>query len=263
MTQTWKFTDLEFDVLCDRLAKHHIPTPLTYLVRHQWMHEYELDAIQTWERVSNTIDPALREFFRILVRPEISVLLRGWYDGNDEDPKKWIRARAVRSGMHGFIVSQIPGETRGHSGGYIVTECGPRGLAQAVVDLLPPNVEGGRHRSIPIVVKQIEGSEHHGYTGSWVSEETDSDVTSRSSEFFASPADRTGVIAIYQGHSKFGPRGLMEKFLYWRDLPDDGRYVIELPSSSPVAVGMGKKAVLSKLDDMIEAMLERAETHWE
>jgi hypothetical protein len=42
-----------------------------------------------------------------------------------------------------------------------------------------------------------------------------------------------------------------------------GRYVIELPSSAPFAVGMGKKWLATKVEQSIDTMLDRIETHWE
>lgn len=37
---------------------------------------------------------------------------------------------------------------------------------------------------------------------------------------------------------------------------------IELPSDAPIAVGIGAKSLMAKIEFAIEAMLDRMETHW-
>lgn len=80
--------------------------------------------------------------------------------------------------------------------------------------------------------------------------------------FLSAQATTTGVISIRQGYSKFGPRGVLEQLLLWRDLTDDGRYVIPL-DGAPVAVGIGAKRLARLVDDSIDVVVDRLETHWE
>jgi hypothetical protein len=263
VTQTWEFTDFDFRVLCERYADSHVPEPLTYLARTRYRNDYEREKYEAWERLRSTVDPVIQEVIPVLIHSEVSVRVQGWHDRSRDDPKQWIRARAARSGAQGYIVTQKPGETVSHSGGYTITDCGPRGLAEAVVAVLPPNVEAGRLGSIPIMTDSVDDLERLGGGGSLVTEEVDYSGARRSAEFFDTLATRTGAITIHQGHSKFGPRGILEHILMWRDLPEDGRYVIELPSSAPFAVGMGKKWLATKVEQSIDTMLDRLETHWE
>ncbi|MGV9482444.1 hypothetical protein ACWDNR_23850, partial [Gordonia aichiensis] len=46
----------------------------------------------------------------------------------------------------------------------------------------------------------------------------------------------------------FGSRGMHRDILVWRDLPDDGRYVIGLPNENPVATPMSRA-------DLVDAAL--------
>jgi hypothetical protein len=108
----------------------------------------------------------------------------------------------------------------------------------------------------------FEDHERFDFGGSRITETATTSTVSRSDEFFAIPATRTGVITIHQGHSKFGPRGILERIMVWRDLPDDGRYVIEL-DQAPVAIGIGDERLMLEIDDVINLMVQRLETHWE
>lgn len=262
MTSTWEFTDLEFKVLWERcLHSRYMPEPLTYTSRTPWRDDYDREKFQTWERLQDILDGSLREVFEILARPDVLVKVLGWNDADRDDPTQWIRARAVRTGARGLLLTQLPGETPSHSGGYVIAECGPWGVADAVVRTLP-KAEPGRIGSIPILTDRIDDHERLDFGGSRVIETVTSATVSRSDQFFAVPATRTGVITIHQGHSKFGPRGILERILLWRDLPDDGRYVIEL-DQAPFATGIGDERLAIKIDDRIAEMLQRVETHWE
>ncbi|MEV0293208.1 ESX secretion-associated protein EspG [Nocardia sp. NPDC050710] len=262
MTQQWEFTDLEFRVLWDRYIDEEsgIPTPLTYTCRTKYLDQYLNEKYRTWERLRDTVDPAIRELLQ--ARPEVLVRVVGWYDQDRTDPKQWIRLRGIRSGMHGYVISQHPGETVSHSGGYTITECGPRAIAETVVRMLP-QVEAGRRGSIPIVIDQEGDLEGFRSGGSLVTEEVDYSGARHSEQFLNTPASKTGAITVIQGHSKFGPRGVHRHHLVWRDLPDDGRYLIELPSDAPIAVGIGAGGLVAKINSSIENMLDRMETHWE
>ncbi|WP_131816469.1 hypothetical protein [Nocardia salmonicida] len=66
-----------------------------------------------------------------------------------------------------------------------------------------------------------------------------------------------------QGHSKYGPRGRIETGLLWRDLPDDGRYVMPLDDPAPVASAMSSDRLAIWMRDRIEEILTRMESHSE
>ncbi|QIS08957.1 ESX secretion-associated protein EspG [Nocardia arthritidis] len=261
MNRTWEFTDLEFVVLWERYIDDHIPKPLTFTSRTPLLDDYEREKFEAWERLQATAPTWLRTALEVLARPQILVKVLGWYDRNTEDPQRWIRARVACSGNHGYILTQRPGETIRHSGGYKITECGPRSLGEAIVKTLP-KVEAGRFGDIPIVTSAADVLEQIHSSGSMVLESGGESAVHRSNRFFDTAATRTGVIILHQGQSKFGPRGILEQILIWRDLPDDGRYVIEL-GSAPTAIGIGTRRLAAKLDMMIEDMLERVENHWE
>ncbi|QIS08955.1 ESX secretion-associated protein EspG [Nocardia arthritidis] len=262
MNRQWDFTDLELRVLWERYVGGQLPEPLSFTSRIRFLDEYERVKFQTWERLRDTVDGSIREVLEALARPEVLLKVMGWYDKDLMDSQSWIRARIVRSGPRGYVLTQTPGETVLHSGGYTITECGPHGISEAAVGLLPP-VEAGHGGSIPITLDHEDVLEQLHGGGSLVLEERSESAMSRGERFLNTPAERTGALILHQGNSKFGPRGILERVLVWRDLPGDGRYVIEAGSGAPVAVGVGAAELAGWLDRIIDDIMERLENHWE
>ncbi|MFC4124720.1 ESX secretion-associated protein EspG [Nocardia rhizosphaerae] len=261
MTRQWDFTDIEFRVLWQRFVGTDMPRPLTFQTRTRLHEDYEEEKYQTWQRLQHTVDPVLRTVFDVLERPEAYVRLRGWKDDERADAAHWIKARAARRGANGYLVYQHPGETPTHSGGYTIVDCGPHGLAGAIVGLMP-QTGAGRGGIVPLLASQAD-AEAERAGSSMFFEDADTSVAARNAEFFAVPADRTGTINILQNQSMFGSRGMHRDILVWRDLPDDGRYVIELPSEEPSATPMAPTALIEAINAGIDRMMSRVESHWE
>ncbi|MGV9482516.1 hypothetical protein [Gordonia aichiensis] len=78
----------------------------------------------------------------------------------------------------------------------------------------------------------------------------DDDAAVQTQTFQQARLDRDGFIDIEQGWSRFGPRGILRLRLGWRDLTDDGRYVI-VPGTPPVAVGADRRRVVSLINSQI------------
>ncbi|MFF2395232.1 ESX secretion-associated protein EspG [Nocardia sp. NPDC058114] len=263
MTRKWELTDIEFRVLWQRFVGTDLPRPLTFQTRTRLHEDYEEEKYQVWQRLQHTVDPTLRSVFDVLERPEVYVRLRGWNDRARDDADQWLKARAARAGANGYLVYQLPGETPTHSGGYTVVDIGPHGLADAIVDLMPAT-GAGTGGMIPLVTDASAGAgDEYGQRSSMFFEEADTSIVERSTEFFSRSADRTGTINILQNQSMFGSRGMHRDILVWRDLPDDGRYVIELPSENPIATPMSRSDLTEKVNTSIQRMMSRVESHWE
>jgi hypothetical protein len=117
---------------------------------------------------------------------------------------------------------------------------------------------------IPLVTDASSGAgDAYGQRSSMFFEEADTSIVERSTEFFNRCAERTGTINILQNQSMFGSRGMHRDILVWRDLPDDGRYVIELPSENPIATPMSRSDLIEKVNTSIQRMMSRVESHWE
>ncbi|MFE6923260.1 ESX secretion-associated protein EspG [Nocardia sp. NPDC057663] len=262
MTRTWEFTDVEFHVLWQRLVGTTMPRPLSFVTEVQDALEFERLAHEAWQRLRETIDGELHAAIDVLARPEVYVRLRGWHDRASEDPKYMIKARAARSGAQGYLLYQKPGITSWHSSGYTVVECGPHGVAEAIVGHMP-ELGAGKSGIIPLVGGQPTGQPDFESRPSMIFEEADTGIAARSAAFFDIEAQRTGLVEILQNQSMFGSRGMHRDILLWRDLPDDGRYVIALPSDEPTAVPMARPDLLAAIDASIARMMARVESHWE
>ncbi|MFG1793017.1 ESX secretion-associated protein EspG [Nocardia sp. NPDC049149] len=262
MTATWNFTDLEFVVLWERHTDDALPAPFVYTCRYDRESEYERAKFETWERLRIQVGRSFEGVLETVSNPEAVITVCAWCDHEMENPKKRLWVHAVRSGAQAYVLTQLPGETIDHSGGFTVVECAPRDLAEAVVRTLPAAVPAGRQENITIITGDMLAGEHHGFRWARVSDDGVESVEARSLRFFRTPATTTGTIRIRQGRSMFGSRGMDEELLLWRDVRDDGRYVIPI-NANPIAMGVGTERLSRMVDTAIELMLERAEDHWE
>ncbi|WP_278264892.1 ESX secretion-associated protein EspG [Nocardia sp. AG03] len=262
MTRTWEFTDIEFQVLWQRLVGTTMPRPLSFVTEVEDALEFEQLEHQAWRGLRDSLDGELRSAIEVLARPHVYVRLRGWHDRATDDPRYAIKARAARVGARGYAVYQKPGRTPWHSAGYIVVDCGPHGLAEAIVGHMP-EVGAGRSGIIALAGGQPEEHAEFAPRPSLIFEEADTGVAASGAAFFETVAERTGLVEILQNQSMFGSRGMLRDILVWRDLPDDGRYVIALPSEEPAAVPMARPDLLAAIDTSVQRMLARVESQWE
>ncbi|MFC8042697.1 ESX secretion-associated protein EspG [Nocardia sp. NPDC057353] len=262
MNRRWDLTDLEFAVLWERINGGDLPKPFSYVSRTRGLSAYEREKLLAWERLRHLADDGLRDVFEAMHRPEAYVVVHGWCDHDTRNPAKRVRARAVRSATHGYLLRQLPGETVWHSGGFTIEECGPFGIAEAVVRVLPER-GAGRLGAIPILTDRVDDHERfRSVPDSRVTMPNRESPADRSATFFALPAELTGAITVHQGYSAFGPRGILEQAMLWRDLPGDGRYVIVL-DRAPTAMGIGTRRLVALVDAAVERMRDRADSHWE
>ncbi|WP_433193043.1 ESX secretion-associated protein EspG [Nocardia sp. CA-107356] len=261
MTQQWKFTCLEFLVLCDRYRAGSLPQPLWFESTEDVMvHEMEARRRVVWEDLQRRLDGSFDGVIEVLRAPELYVRVRGWDEQSRDDMDKRLHVHVARSGALGYAFAQVPGNLTYDSPMVAVTECDPNTLAATVVKALP-TVEAGQMPDIPIVT---DPAEH--VTPAWrdslIWDNVDDRPVAQTQRFFRQRADLTGSIMVVQGRSKYGPRGIHETKMLWRDMPGDGRYVMSL-DEAPVAVGTSRRQLAARIDRDIAQLLERLETHWE
>ncbi|MFC3964548.1 ESX secretion-associated protein EspG [Nocardia jiangsuensis] len=262
MNRSWSFTDVEFKVLWERINRRGLPRPFTFTSRTPLLDDYEREKLAIWERMRPDVDAELRDLFTAIGLPEVYVVVRGWWEDDPDNPENQIRARVVRVGVQGYLLIQQPGETLWHSGGFTIEECGPRGLVDAVLRVLPPS-PAGRTATVPLVLDHADEHEYHRpEPDSLVTEARSESAADVSARFLAAPGAATGAISVHQGHSAFGPRGILKQDIFWRDMLDDGRYAIVL-DQAPVAMGVDGRRLAGLVDAAVERMLERADAHWE
>ncbi|MFI6870208.1 ESX secretion-associated protein EspG [Nocardia sp. NPDC050406] len=257
----WELTDVEFRTLSNRYFDGFMPPPLVFSSRTDSYDEFQRELIETEARLRERLDPGFNSVIDTLVRPEVLIYSSAWCDGDLENPKKRIRVHGARRGRRAVMVTQAPGETIYHSGGFTVTECEPEELPALMIAELP-DTEAGRGPALPIVF-EARPSEGERNSHSFAFDSFDDSVETRSQAWWAIPAEMSGAIRVLQARSKYGPRGIMELTLLWRDLPDDGRYLIEMETLETKAEGASKQRLADRLEHRVNLVLAHMEERGE
>lgn len=250
--RTWKFTDIEFYTLwSDTTGEIGLPFPFHFTSRTLDPQEFRADQrrarAELRERLGSTFDPVLE----VLTAPDIRVVVNGSDHRDPDEPKSVVRLFGVRRESTGYVVRSLPGESFWHSGGFTVAECDAVRLADELVALLPEVGPGERAEVVlprPAAVRDSETA-----LGRPTVRDSFAATTGEiGAAFLAAEADCTGTIEVAQGSSIYGPRGLSRYRIAWRDLADDGRYVIR-DEAAPVAA----PADPAKLAGAINAKIAR------
>ncbi|UGT53478.1 ESX secretion-associated protein EspG [Nocardia asteroides] len=248
MTPTWEFTGAEFEALWAGLEAEFMPEPFIHSSEPCSADEAEFALRQDWLTIKQRWGHELDDMTRVLTSPDIRVIVRG-YGGGERltDPTLSVRMLAVRKGDVGYLVRQRPGRTLYHADGFVVTRHDALSLGDVVAGQLPA-AEPGRSREITLD-EPTDDQFDRSYGRSLV-QHYDDDAAVQTQTFQQARLDRDGFIDVEQGWSRFGPRGIVRLRLGWRDLTDDGRYVI-VPGTPPVAVGADRKRVVSLINSQI------------
>ncbi|MFI9503547.1 ESX secretion-associated protein EspG [Nocardia sp. NPDC052566] len=250
MNRAWRTTDLKFAVLWEMLYRAPLPPPLLFTSRTPLLDDYEREKTAVAAELRGRIDGSLRAALDAVAAPLIRIEVHG--RNEDSEPAHRVRVLAGHNAIRGCVVTQLPGETESHSGGYLIAECDPEQLAGAVLAALghaPPGCRG----TVPLLA--LSGADGMDYSFGR-SLTGDDGATAWAADFLRMPTERHGVIDISQGRSKFGPRGIGTHVIAWRDLVDDGRYAI-VCAGAPTAVGVGAAQLTALVDAGIETMLAR------
>ena len=233
--------------------KEELPQPFFFTSRIRLYDDYLREQQAVRERLRTRLDVRFAGVLEAVAAPDVRVVVQGWDGSDPENPKGRVRTLLTRTADRGYISEQLPGETVWHSGGYTVTECHPHALGRAAVDVLP-NIAAGRSKSITLA-HRAEDEMDYSFGRSEVlntSDEESAEVCSH--RFTRAPVSAAGYIDISQGTSRFGPRGIARRKLLWRDLADDGRYVIDAENPS-VAHGITPDQLSASIDARIAGVV--------
>ncbi|MEU1985503.1 ESX secretion-associated protein EspG [Nocardia sp. NPDC019395] len=240
----WTFTDLEFKVLCDEFRRGKLPKPFTFTSRIRFAADYDAERERIRRALRTRSDRAFEEMVGAISRPELIVVARGWDEGDARMPEACTFVHAVRQGARGYVITQRPGETVQHSRGFDVVECTAQVLADSVAGLLPPMGPGTQP----------------GFT---VESETTApragDHAAQSSAFFGTPAAGTGYLRVLQSRLHFRLPGIVQTSAVWRDLPGDGRYLIQSDGPRSTVTGVGRRELSGWIDGWITQITARLE----
>lgn len=254
MSRVWSFTDLEFVMLWAQLREDFLPRPFVFTSRTLRYGDYLRERRETRNRLRESSDPMFAGVLERVARPDVRLVVRGADGRNPRNPEGSIRLLAVRFEDRGYLLKQLPGETVDHSAGFTVAECDPLRLADVLVAELPDVPDGRRSSTLRLPGGPDDELDHRpGMPQVWDS--ADEDERDAAAAFLRRPATGIGVIQVEQGRSRFGPRDRIVRELGWRDIRDDGRYVI-YQEDAPVAIGAGPKQLIEKVNTEIIHVIE-------
>ncbi|GAA5055864.1 ESX secretion-associated protein EspG [Nocardia callitridis] len=254
MSRTWSFTDVEFVALWEGVTDEALVAPLTFTSRTPRIDAYKREMHTVRARLSARLGPTFTPVMQTISRPDIRITAQGWNGAKPEDPTAIIRVLGARQGQQAYVVEQLPGETIWHSGGFRITECEVIGLAGAVVAYLP-DTGAGQTEDVAITIPGGDGMDHR-YGRSVATRSVEDTLSSVSDALLRKPVSRLGIIRVLQGRSIYGPRGLTEHTISWRDVIDDGRYAIG-PGTPPVLRGVDARR-LTEMTNVRVAEVVRA-----
>lgn len=253
MKRTWKLTDVEFFALWDELNEGVVPAPFFFSTDTESGIAFEREVFEARQELRSRHDFDMREVLTAIADPDLRIVISGADSDEPMKPTGLVRILAVRRGDRGYIVTQLPGRTYWHSGGYVITECDPLRLADAAVDALP-EYEAGRSGEIVLSTRDSGGEMDYSYGRSSVRDSFADTEPDRARLFLERAAKRTGTIEVVQGRSRFGPRGVTRYRLEWRDLADDGRYVID-DRNPPVAIPVDSRQLVAVTNARVAAVI--------
>lgn len=246
MTRTWKLSDLEFVVAWELSQADLLPEPFVFTSRTALYEDFRVEKQAVEDRLRTDPDPAVEHVLEVMARPDIRIVAHGW-DGAPGDAAGRIRLLGVRRGDTGYTVRQLPGETVWHSGGYMITEVHALALPEAMAAELPERGAGTREPAI-LRSPAADSTTDYDFRRSAVTGTFEESEEELAEQFLNAPVAGQGMITVVQGFSRFGPRGICRQGLHWRDLRDDGRYLIA-PSDPPVATPADRTRLTEAISD--------------
>ncbi|MFE9789609.1 ESX secretion-associated protein EspG [Nocardia salmonicida] len=257
MSRRWQVTDTELIAVWDKLFKDRLPAPLFALHRGENAQEWAVLAEQAVARLAEGEDGGLYDALTRVAHADIRVTTMAFDPRRPDEPGGRVRLVGARQGAVATLICQLPGETRWHSGGYIITTGEADRLAGAVVGALPTR-EPGRLPDTSLVTLAASADIDHHYGRSPVYDSY-AEVDRASASWLRQPVERLGLIEICLGSSIFGPRGISRHRIEWRDLVDDGRYALRVNTAGPVAVAVDRTALAALLAAGIAAVRQTLE----
>ncbi|WP_280406783.1 ESX secretion-associated protein EspG, partial [Nocardia carnea] len=145
----WELTDLQFKVLCEDRRIGGLPRPFTFTSTIKFADDLAVAKEEARAGLERLPDPEFDAMVRALTKPDIMVTANLWHEREYTDPRRCIRVHAVRRDERAYVITQRPGETVAHSGGFDIAECTPATLARTVLGLLPDMPAGSDPDALP------------------------------------------------------------------------------------------------------------------
>ncbi|KAA8879686.1 hypothetical protein F3087_43805 [Nocardia colli] len=248
-----RLTSLELVVLWELMSDDTLPFPLTHWPTHQYESDYYQAKRETAERLLAILPEDAQQLWEAVVKPDIVIWAAGEAPDDETDMSAVTRVVGLRRESFAVVLAQEPGETAERGGDINVYETDVPGLAKAVLDQLP-KVGPGRRGEIPILSEKPDGMDYS-YGSSQVLE-GDESPEQRSDHWRNARATQFGELKVEPGSGVHWIQDRRGYLLRWRDLADDGRYVIE-PKPNPVAIPVDGNAFEALVNQRVVELVRR------
>ncbi|WP_069162228.1 ESX secretion-associated protein EspG [Nocardia altamirensis] len=255
-----RLTSLELVVLWELMSNDKLPFPLTHWPTHQYEEDYYRAKRATAERLLQYLPADAEQLWEAAVNPDIVIWAAGESPDDETDMSAMTRVVGLRREGYAVVLVQQPGETADRGGDIDVYETDVAGLAKAVIGQLP-KVERGKQGEIPILSEQSNAISaqsddmDYSYGSSQVLEAIDPPQT-RSDRWRNAKATQIGELKVEPGSGAHWIQDRRGYLVRWRDLVDDGRYLIE-PKPNPIAIPVDDKAFERFVNQRVVELVQR------
>lgn len=256
MERTWRLSGLEYRVLRERLVDRGQNWPFIYTSPIRGYYDYQFAKARVWGELQAAWDPALADVLVKSLQADLRIAVLAEDRSTVRRVDGYIVMAGKRFGDRAVLIQGFSPETLESQDELEITECDAESLTRLMVDRLPP-MEAGSQPRVELLGSAGESDFDHWHGRSGLYDDGDRDIAARCRKWQAAPKATVGRIVITQGHSNFGPRGQVTKWLVWEDHPGDGRYVIgmETPPAAVAVDAAGLRALIDRHCD--ELMLVR------
>lgn len=244
---SWRLTGLELAALREDMRESGLPQPFGLTCRIPLYSDYLRAKKAARDNVRARLGGGFEEVLDVIAKPDIRIVVNG-VDAAAEETRSRVRLHAARRADRAYLLRQQTDEPDTAGGIFTVDECGVLELGAAVVDRLPDGPAGTRG-TIDLSSHGAVDTDYE-YGQSMVRESAEDPSWWNAERFLRMPVTGIGYIAVGQGVSRFGPRHAVEQVLQWRDVEDDGRYVL-VDGSHPMAVGVARQGLTDRINSVI------------
>ena len=257
-----RLTSLEVTVLWEMLSDDTLPFPLTHSPTQQYEEDYLRAKRETAERlVGNPPSHAphgwdsadLLRLWQAAVNPDIVIWAAGEAPDDETDMSAVTRVVGLRREGYAVVLVQQPGESIDRGGDIDVYQTDVVGLANAVIAQLP-KVGPGKQREVPILAQRQDGMDS-GDDSSPVFDSMDPPHL-RSERWRSAKTRQLGELRVEPGSAAHWIQDRRGYLVRWRDVADDGRYLIE-PTPNPIAIPVDDDGFESFVNQRVAELVRR------
>ncbi|MBJ8338597.1 ESX secretion-associated protein EspG [Antrihabitans sp. YC3-6] len=254
MANTWRIKPMEFLVLWEISGNDTLPFPIVCTNTPPLLKDYIRQKEQILEELQPRLTRESVDAIQTVSRPDIKIAAIGWDEHNENNLSAARRIYGVRRENRAYVLSQAPGSKFEEGGDIEITETSVVGLARSVIDKLP-QVSKGSMGEVPIMRGQGRDLDYsHGQSA--VRDSFAESPEQKSARFLRAKSTQFGEFEVLPGESMHWLRERSGYLMRWRDVADDGRYLVE-PRDHPVAVAVDAKGFENAANERVAKLVRR------